>query len=893
MLINNKSDFKIVEVMDGVQTIPPFKFVYYTDHPTHPYTASYDGIRWKNCKKGATPTSVMVVFDIKGMPIGRGSLRCTRSFYLTDADFQAGVACKVIEDVTCVDLTQGNSVKNDVSIPSEYVYPDYMKGEDGKGISSVVRTSGNGAAGTVDTYTITYTDNTTSTFTVRNGANGSGGSGTGSGSDGYSPIVSVTDITGGKRITITDVNGEHAFDVMNGADGAKGDKGETGAAGTNGTDGEDGASAYEIAVANGYTGTESAWLSSLKGAKGDKGDTGAKGDQGLQGIQGETGAQGAKGDQGPQGEQGPQGPQGPQGEQGDPGITSSEIGYLFGSSINILSSVSNSIAKLQAFGKPNITTNGNIRTIIYPNNFNIKIGNSVTIPISLLTDGLKSIAITIEKLTKRTDFTFSDDKGNLYISDSIDIIDGKVYYTERIEKKIWHTGDTRPNIYLSNNTNGLVDGCTIYTPLVTSTTTEISDVSININNGETITSEGQASYIYYELQYFIAKNYVDDPIVLTKMSHLNSSDGITVKSRNLAYDEENEILYFCGYGGTLYKIDVSDDAHPSILGTLIVNNTAGHICSGCAITSDYLYVVDRNDGTAKSPSYLTVINKSTFTIVNQIDLFNQADFYDSTESAQNPCSCYIYNNYLYICENSYFWAIYDITTDPELPTIIYQQTHASYADKTYREYHRASFFTDGVNNYVVFAGFTSGISIWNINNVNSPLMVGSIKTSVLFDNSTLRFQTMDVVIDYPYLYIPCGGTSTRYSHFPINRSILTFDLSDLNVYKNGVDYINNPSVFSVSNIPYKYYPDILNEENPAPSRIIKVGNMIAVNYAEAGVAIFKVINNKPVFQSCYKLSGKGNTSQTMLASNKGRLFISNIYGKDTGMQVYRLGNMDF
>ena len=249
MLINNKSDFKIVEVMDGVQTIPPFKFVYHTDHPTHPYTASYDGIRWKNCKQGATPTSVMVVFDIKGMPIGRGSLRCTRSFYLTDADFQAGVACKVIEDVTCVDLTQGNSDKNDVSIPSEYVYLDYMKGEDGKGISSVVRTSGNGAAGTVDTYTITYTDNTTSTFTVRNGANGS------SGSDGYSPIVSVTDITGGKRITITDVNGEHAFDVMNGADGAKG----------------------------------------------DKGDTGAKGDQGLQGIQGETGAQGAKGEQGIQG----------------------------------------------------------------------------------------------------------------------------------------------------------------------------------------------------------------------------------------------------------------------------------------------------------------------------------------------------------------------------------------------------------------------------------------------------------------------------------------------------------------------------------------------------------------------------------------------------------------
>ena len=49
-----------------------------------------------------------------------------------------------------------------------------IDGIDGTSIVSVIRTSGTGTAGTTDTYTITYTDNSTSTFTVYNGADGTG-----------------------------------------------------------------------------------------------------------------------------------------------------------------------------------------------------------------------------------------------------------------------------------------------------------------------------------------------------------------------------------------------------------------------------------------------------------------------------------------------------------------------------------------------------------------------------------------------------------------------------------------------------------------------------------------------------------------------------------------------
>ncbi len=56
--------------------------------------------------------------------------------------------------------------------------------------------------------------------------------------------------------------------------GAQGEKGETGAQGEKGetgAQGADGLSAYQVAVANGFVGTEEEWLESLKGEKGDIG----------------------------------------------------------------------------------------------------------------------------------------------------------------------------------------------------------------------------------------------------------------------------------------------------------------------------------------------------------------------------------------------------------------------------------------------------------------------------------------------------------------------------------------------------------------------------------------------------------------------------------------------
>ena len=93
------------------------------------------------------------------------------------------------------------------------------------------------------------------------------------------------------------------------------------APGTGVSGGVDGASAYQIAVANGFVGTVQQWLLSLVGPQGPVGSVGPEGPAGPAGPAGPQGVQGVAGPKGDQGERGVAGPIGPQGVQGPAGAT--------------------------------------------------------------------------------------------------------------------------------------------------------------------------------------------------------------------------------------------------------------------------------------------------------------------------------------------------------------------------------------------------------------------------------------------------------------------------------------------------------------------------------------------------------------------------------------------
>ena len=143
------------------------------------------------------------------------------------------------------------------------------------------------------------------------------------GKDGFSPKVKAEQMEFGVVITIVDADGETSAMLHNGANGEKGtdgksayqiaveqgyqgsesdwlsslkgDKGNTGAKGNPGQDGADGKSAYAIAVEHGYEDSEEKWLLSLKGEKGDPGDRGLQGVPGEKGEKGDAGVAGKDG----------------------------------------------------------------------------------------------------------------------------------------------------------------------------------------------------------------------------------------------------------------------------------------------------------------------------------------------------------------------------------------------------------------------------------------------------------------------------------------------------------------------------------------------------------------------------------------------------------------------
>lgn len=277
------------------------------------------------------------------------------------------------------------------------------KGDPGNSIQSIERTSGNGASGTTDTYTITLTDGSTTTFQVYNGADGIG-SGDMSKSV-YDPQGKATDVFAYVDEAVKDVKvttdeipiPESINPVQSGGVAAALEEKQDKLSGAKGQfvgfDAEKNAvavdvTANDVSFADGETFQQKYDSGELTGPKGDTGATGTQGIQGERGIQGEKGEKGDKGDTG---EQGPAGADGAAGKD---------------ATINGVNAL-----KLTAESPVKATQNGDTLTLGLDGNVGGSQHFFITIPATGWTEdsntGVKSISVAIEGMTADMNGTVS------------------------------------------------------------------------------------------------------------------------------------------------------------------------------------------------------------------------------------------------------------------------------------------------------------------------------------------------------------------------------------------------------------------------------------------------------------------------------------------------------
>ena len=191
-------------------------------------------------------------------------------FFLAKSDVEAGISPN--------DLRFWQYLENSVAVPllrQCATSSPYARAKDGRGIVSIDKLYSQGVE---DTYAITYTDGTVSTYVITNGTPG--------GPPGPQGPVGPAGPKGEQ-----------------GEPGPEGEPGPQGEIGPEGPQGEQGPAGPQ-----GEPGVQGP-----VGPKGETGETGPAGPQGPKGEDGEPGVQGPKGETGAQGPKGETGVQGPQG----------------------------------------------------------------------------------------------------------------------------------------------------------------------------------------------------------------------------------------------------------------------------------------------------------------------------------------------------------------------------------------------------------------------------------------------------------------------------------------------------------------------------------------------------------------------------------------------------
>ena len=498
--------------------------------------------------------------------------------------------------------------------------------------------------------------------------------------------------------------------------------------------------------------------------------------------------------------------------------------------------------------------------------------------------------------------TYSNGVGDCYVADSYEYSNGALIYVQRVGHKIYNSqsdGAIAEKAYITDNINGLIDGCNVWYELDTPITTDI-ELSVTLNGCRTLSTDNDGTYFY--VTFDIIKKIVNDPFSVVKMGKIASGNKYTSDAAAI----KGTLLFVGGQSGYLSKIDISQENNMKVLKTITIS--AKNWIRGICYDDTYLYVISRDPASGTtvtedmSIGNLTVIDIDTFSEQKTVILKNKGT------------GGMIYGDNIYVMEQMWDWAIYSLedlrTKSAGEIKPVFQLDLDSIAGYSIQwqlgEYQNIAFFENGNKTYCAISAFDKGVNFFDITEPSNTIRIGGCLPYFEELPSNPSMQIFDVTANFPYLYctIAPGSKDVRYSK-EAYRGIVTVDISNMDKFKVLHDEDNPQSyqwgmlqyfpkgTYQICDLPYKEWSLHMHEGDLHPSRIRRIGDCLITNNGDKGIALYRIVNNYPQFYMCVNFA-KGCETNCIAACEDGKFAIATCYGDSSlPVHLFRAGNVDY
>ena len=351
---------------------------------------------------------------------------------------------------------------------------------------------------------------------------------------------------------------------------------------------------------------------------------------------------------------------------------------------------------------------------------------------------------------------------------------------------------------------------------------------------------------------------------------------------------DGQYLYHCGNSSyAVSKNDISVEVAPTQ-----VKKIGGHakvVTRGIAAGNGYLYVPYRDNvagtGTTHGSDddvggYLDIINLTNFTLVKTItyprEPYDPGDGKGVRYYGKSHNAATYDDKYLCVTQQLGGWLLYDISTTPENPTLLYKCDNRAQSATDNTEFQQPAFYTDGTTVYLAIAGYDRHLlKIYNLNDPTYPICVYSGDLRELWQHGdTAYLHAMGLVCKFPYIYCTVAPYPDYMTDFDNTmQGVAIVDVSDINRIK--VNFYKIPNESRTANVGGE----------PSPQSVTITKNHLVMDMFDKGISVWSLANPAEP-----KFLGNLDTGATkvcsVLSTEDGRTFIGTEY-QGGNLAMYR------